>query len=431
VVLPLNNIYKGKKMKRIMVSVLVFTFIIGSVFAQETLPAGQTVKLGTGELTINGRFLLGFNMTKTDQEGTDGKITIGALHPEHFRNQVQLGFGYAFQNFGATAIIESDSRQRNQFGSPALRYGLVYGNFLDDKLKVSLGKMYAFNNWERASRIWETQSYSEKIRFVDEDRFSMKFEIKPISGLNVGFQYFFVDDAANKDFGRYGAWKEFGIGADYIGKGYNIQAGVRLDSKIDPMDGTEARGYLTDYYGRGVGMYKDAPADDFEGGTYIFAGFRLTGLGQILVDGHGALYNLGDFGNYGYGRFAERFQYSNFIPKWTFLLSLSQEFYGHDNFQDGIKSAPFIQFIPEISYTLLPNLDLQLEGIYGIAPDVLDSYWRIKPQLKYEIRGATPKFLNSVVCKLFYHVTETDYKSATGIPKKIDHFFGLGAEIYF
>jgi hypothetical protein len=428
-------------------------------------PTRQPIKIGMGDLMIDGRIMTGIRSQTTNTDGEDGNTSLEAINAEWQENRIELNLDYSLGNYGAFVLLQARNFGGNAFAANDAikpRFALVYANFLDNKIKVSLGKLYDDIYQKRPSEgtIWKTEGPGALFRFTDEERFSARIEFKPIAGLNVGAQLFFVDNAISpgqsapgKDLWDTEALKEIGIGVTYNNpKLFNAQFGLRLDSKVDPMDRTEAKTYLPQYYGDGnmmgtagamllkykhladIGSVTGLPAnpawtpavDNYNGGHWAFLGFKLNAVKNLDVTAHGALYNLGAFDKFGYGRIAEFVKYNNIVPGLGVGITLEQEFYGGDVMKDGIINSPFLRFTPQVSYKyniFVPSL----EGGVGISPDVLDIYYSVKPQLQVSLN----RFVDVCVVKVFYELIHHDFVDSLNIDTTTKHTVGVAVDLIF
>jgi hypothetical protein len=438
-----------------------------------------------GDLTIHGRLLTGFRSAMTDKEGLaeSGNWSLQAINADWQENRAELTFDYSMgPNMGAFLMLQARNWGPNSYGDGVKpRYAFVWTSFLDDKIKFSFGKLYD-EILIMQNKVWKTEGFGDLFRFTDEDKFSARLEVKPISGLNVGAQFFFVDSAVNavsglaeRNLADTGAWKEIGLGAMYTHDLFNAQLGVRFDSDVDIMNRDERKTYLSAYYGDANMLetagavflgpkykYKDevmapvsypnAGSGDYtpvygetpfyDDGHYAFFGFKLKAIQNLDLDVHGGLYNLGAFDKFGYGRFAERFMYKDLVPKLGLGAILQQEFYGGDVFPDTMENSPFLQFGPWFTYdfayipgTKVPLLQATLTGLYGISPDVLDAYVYARASLNWQ--------MGVFSALLFYDITYTDfvdkienvpatqYTAAGGIKAETKHVIGLALNFMF
>jgi hypothetical protein len=449
---------------------------------QPQMPPPAYAKLWMGDLTIHGRLMTGFKSAMTDQEGLEesGNWSWQAINPGWQENRAELTFDYALgSNIGAFLMLQARAWSPNTFGDAVRpRYAFVWTSLLNDKIKFSFGKLYD-EVLILQNKVWKTEGPGERIRFTDEDKFSARVEVKPIPGLNVGAQFFFVDTAVNavsglakRNLADTGAWKEIGLGAMYTHDLFNAQLGIRFDSDVDIMGRDDGKTYLPAYYGDAnmlgtegayflgpkykykdevigkakfdssfnVTGYEETPF--YSGGHYAFFGFKLKAVKNLDLDAHGGLYNLGAFDKFGYGRFAERFMYKNLVPKLGLGVTMSQEFYGGDVFDDTITNSPFLQFGPEITYdfaylpgTSVPMLQVALLGQYGISPDVLDAYVYARVIISGRVGIMSVEFFYDIFYTNFVdkieNVPATQYTAAGGIKPETKHVIGLTLDFMF
>jgi hypothetical protein len=263
----------------------------------------------------------------------------------------------------------------------------------------------------------------------------------------------------SKSFSDSDVWKEIGFAAEWKSDLFNAVAGIRFDSAGDPLNKYEGYTYLRGYYGdsdylgsqaaRIAGpRFKHAdevigkmnvslvpggdptnPADyvttfdsdpGFDGAARFFAGFNVKAVKNMDIIGQAGFYNIAEWEKFGYARMNELVRYNNLGVKGLSLgLIMSQEFYGGDVFYTGdttydplyqsgdIKmiNAPFITFAPELGYKLydVPGFSLgtTLIGTFGICPDVVDTYVKVKPAINM--------MLGAFLVDLYYEVEYTEY----------------------
>jgi hypothetical protein len=452
--------------------------------AQQATPQmpSSSVKLFMGDLTIHGRLMTGFKASMTEQEGLtpmggsedlSGNWSWEAINAGWNENRAEIMFDYAFQNFGAFIDLQARNWGAGSYGDIKPRYAFVYANL--GPAKFSIGKLYD-EILVMQNKVWKTEGFGDIYRFTDEDYFSARLEVKPIEGLNVGAQFFFVDDTAKdavsgipyRNLGDSGAWKEIGLGAMYTSSLFNAQLGIRFDSNVDIMarnssSGGDSRTYLPAYYGdanmlgtplaemRGPKYkYKDevmpkttypgvatgdytpvtTPAPFYDGGHYAFFGFKLNAVKNLTATAHGALFNLGAFDKFGYGRFSENVKYNNILPKLGIGIALEQEFYGGDVFADPHKNSPFLKFTPQITYDFvtipgmpIPLLQAYVEPTIGVCPDVLENYIKVKPGMILS--------MGILSAELFYDLTIEKYVESANIKPSTKHIIGCAFNMMF
>jgi hypothetical protein len=471
-----------KRYRKLFSVILIITtgFVI---FSQE---AGETpgmsgipgeIKLPMGILNVRGLALAGLRMESTSQEGlkditqqtdVDGNWRLDAINPIWEENRFDLYLDYSFLNYGVFLTTRFQSWAANNFGgAPNIRYVSVYGKFLEDKIKVSLGKLTNEIDIMPETKTWKTYGPGDMFCFTEDSKsdehMSLRFEYRPIPQLNVGFQYFFVlpegvgefDTYWKKDFFDSGVWKEIGLAAEWRNDLFNAVAGVRFDSKGDPLTSYESYTYLRSYYGDsdylGSGAassfgprYKyasevirqDPNANDpgFDGSMRAFFGFNIKMAEAFDIIGQGGFYNIAAWDKFGYARFNELVRYKNLgVKSLDFGLIMSQEFYGNDLFADDMVNSPFLTFGPEVSYMLVdgPGFSLKgtVTGAFGLCPDVTDYYIQAKPALNM--------MFGAFLVDIYYKIEATKYTGGItdryGAPIKpeTNHLIGLALMLMF
>jgi hypothetical protein len=362
------------------------------------VPVGMGV-LGRGTLSIDGMFLTGFRARGANQEGwaKDGNWALEGMNPTWEENRADLYLNYAFSNWGVFLGLRAQNYEPNGFdygNSIGPRYIFTYLNI--GPAKLSVGKLYDEILVIPSSRIWKSTGPGDSHRFTDDESYSMRLEVQPMDGLNVGLQWFFPAfdgylegfrvDGRNDISGYYAtgideseAWKELGIGTQYSNDIFDIQAGVRFDSPVDRYNkldtGPQGKGsYLDKYYGQASIIAKGVPALTFMApdigdgarlprykhldkivkfdysdmsdikaeylpygdGHYAFFGFNYKGLKNMTANAHGGLYNLGAFNEFGYARFSEQVKFDKLVAGFGAGIVMQQEFYGSDVFPDKV-----------------------------------------------------------------------------------------------
>lgn len=477
-----------------------------------------TVNTPLGELSIDGRVIAGFQADWVNQYGEEFS-DIGGINAQMGESRAELSFHLKNGNFGEfimlraqqfspnvgykdgnynpennTLNVKIDEGTNKGSGFAAtIPYFFVYGNFFDNKLKVSVGKLYD-ENYVTRERIWKTEGATEGgFYFSREGYMSMRFQFMPIQELDVGGQLFFVntnaryvmnlmgivkDDPLPINAGVEESLKEWGFGASYTSSPFNAQLGVRLDGGADPMNKYEAKTYLYEYYGEGtyvdpytamgynefnpvVPHYKHwdklrymenkytGPDNDpagmmnpdnwtttiapvaFSDGMYAFAGFNLKAIKNLTLKVQGKLNNIPAFNEFGYGIVDETIGYQ-ILPKLYAGIVMYQEFYGGDVFDDvTYANSPYFRFTPSVSYQIIPQIKATLEGTVGFCKDVLETpYINIKPILDFSLAG-----FGAMRAQLYYSYEKTDYKDYKGIDKDdLDfsaHSIGFGVDFIF
>jgi hypothetical protein len=417
-----------------------------------------------GDMTMGGILLTGFSAEMKNQEGNDddGIWKAGIINPSNAENRIDFYFNYKILDYGVFVNLRSQGYGQNNFGTPDFPFYHAYANFFDNKLKVSVGKL---NDWLWPlpdTHIWQTWYYGEMWYFTNRGPGAVRVEVKPIDGLNFGFQFPFVtqtfsqsdfktkdnssddvDDTAayNKAYAeaREDAWREFGFAVEYAKEEVKVVAGLQLDSKMDKMTRDDFRTYLDDYYGSANLLafmnnvkFKEAPPVNYDNGLFAFVGTRINLIKNFELDFQVGLMGLSAFDKYGYGRVNEHIGYTvEAVPGLGLSLNGEQQFYGPNVFEDKIINSPLITFSGGASYVLpfMKNVSAVLEGSYGFCKDVLDSQWEITPKLTININKIVP------VCTvdIFYKVNHTDFKDAIeaeAVKPQTNHSLNLGVSVY-
>jgi hypothetical protein len=487
--------------------------------AASAAPAAKpNVTTPLGELSIDGRVIVGLQADWIDQYG-ETFSDFGAINAQMGENRAELSFHLKNGNFGEfimlraqqyspnvgykdgnynpennTLNVKIDEGTNKGSGFAAtIPYFFVYGNFFDNLLKISVGKLYD-ENYVTRERIWKTEGATEGgFYFSREGYMSMRFQFFPIKGLDVGAQLFFTNTNARYVMNLMGivhddplpinasmeeSLKEWGLGASYTSSLFNAQAGVRLDSGVDPMNKYEARTYLYEYYGEHTYMdpytamgYNEhnpvAPnykhwdklrdmkvtfigepgnmADlmdptkytasfspkPFSDGMYAFAGFNLKLIKNLTLKVQTKFNNIPAFNEFGYGIVDETIGYQ-VLPKLYTGVVMYQEFYGSDVFDDTkYANSPYFRFTPQVSYQITPAIKATLEGTVGLCKDVLETpHMQIKPILDITLAA-----FGAMRANIYYAYEKTNYKDYKGIDyDDLDfsaHSIGLGLDFIF
>ncbi|GHU92633.1 hypothetical protein FACS189479_02200 [Spirochaetia bacterium] len=361
------------------------------------------------------------------------------------------------------------------FGPAKVSVGKLY----DEILTIPGSKVWKSEGPGDSHRFTDEENYSMRFEFkiVEGLNFGAQWFF-PQSDYRIDgrddISGFYAKGLADSD-----AWKEIGLGASYTSSLFNAQLGVRFDSNADRFNkldtGPQGAGtYLPHYYGKtsllsasvpatavafssfgGIGDGMNPPKykhlDEivktnvdmstgspvvtaeylpYDGGTYAFFGFNFKGVENLTATAHGGLYNLGAFDKFGYGRFSEFIKYNNIIPKLGVGITMQQEFYGSDVWPDDKVNSPFLQFGPQVSYAIItipqmpmPLLQATVEAYYGVCPDVLDAYVKVKPAINFS--------LGTFAIDLFYEMELTDFTESANIKTMTRHTVGLGMMLLF
>jgi hypothetical protein len=464
---------------------------------QSAVPAIPSVKTPLGELQIDGRVLTGFIGGFVHQYEEDYSY-LGFTNAEMGESRAEIAFHLKNGNFGeyimfraqnfnpnlgyyngdfnpnnnTTGLIVSGANAGAGFAA-SIPYFFAYGNFFNNKLKVSVGKLYD-ENFVTRERVWKTEGSTKGgFYFTREGYPSIRLQFMPIQGLDIGGQLFFVNTnasyimqlatkqqvpnytitAENASFAE--SLKEWGLGASYTSALFNAQLGVRIDSSVDPMNKYESLTYLKPYYGDeartdptsttrwGGPSYKHVDKlwnstnantgnpKSFADGTYAFLGFNIKAIKNLTFKVQGQFNNIPAFDEFGYGIFDETIGYQ-VLPKFYAGIILFQEFYGGDVFDDTkFAVSPFLRFRPVLSYQVTPKIKATVETTVGFCQDVLETpYFDIKPKLDFALAGYGS--MRAQVYYLYERADFSNYKSVSYDGRDYHkHEIGLGVDFMF
>jgi hypothetical protein len=440
-----------------------------AIFTLMTLCTGgrlfaQQVKTPIGDFTLNGILVTGALTTMTQQEGNpdDGKWSdLVARQPDWEENRFELGLSYEFMDYGAYVSLWTPGPGLTDytFGTVDIGHAFVFANFLDNKIKVGVGKQYSQLFLWPGTEVWQTRLIGNNFFLADNKNISFRMEFKPINGLNIGWEYFLVkSNGDKKGIKETQSWKEFGIGGQYELPGkFAIQAGLRFDSDVDGVSWLESdtlQSYVDEYYGLtvpGIGILPTAALDtapalllipgnnkfkhidelydfsnpsdpktlSFDGGGYTYFGFQVNAIEDWSITGRGGFFNIGAFDKFGYAFMLELIQYDG-IKNLPLIFTMTQSFHGKDVYKEGIVNSPLFTFEPEVWYNF-PNTHLSaaLAGTVGFCKDVLEYQFSIQPKLAYYFGIGTARV------DLFYKFEHKDFVDAVAINDVSYHKIGL------
>jgi hypothetical protein len=492
-------------MKKKTVMALAIIMTAGTLFAQQSATDGgggaiPSVKTPMGELQIDGRVLTGILGAFYHQFGEDYSL-LGFTNAEMGESRAEIAFHLKNGNFGEYIMFRAQNfnpnlgyyngnfnPNNNTLGlvtsganagagfAASIPYFFAYGNFFDNKLKVSVGKLYD-ENFVTRERIWKTEGSTKGGFYFSREGYpSIRLQFMPIPGLDIGGQLFFVNTnssyimqlgtkasvpsfqitAENASFAE--SFKEWGLGASYTSAPINAQVGLRLDSAVDPMNKYESLTYLKAYYGDeartdptsttrwGGPSYKhvdklwndtttngtaSGTPKTFSDGMYGFFGFNLKAVKNLTLKVQGQFNNIPAFEEFGYGIFDETIGYQ-ILPKFYAGVILFQEFYGGDVFDDArFAVSPYFRFRPVVSYQLTSKIRATLETTVGLCQDVLETPWfDIKPKLDVALAGYGS--MRAQVYYLYERADFANYKNVNYDGKDYHkHEIGLGVDFMF
>jgi hypothetical protein len=134
-------------------------------------------------------------------------------------------------------------------------------------------------------------------------------------------------------------------------------------------------------------VFSTANADKpFSGSTRVIFGFNFKGVKNLTAKMQTSFWNVGAWDKFGSASIDETVAYS-FTPKFNAGINFYQDFYGSDVFADEMVNAPYFRFEPYASYKIHDNISADLLFTYGIAKEVVESDWRIRPGLTFTVGG--------------------------------------------
>jgi hypothetical protein len=497
-------------MKKRMFTILSLVLMSAFLFAQQQQSTAggsggaagggalPSVKTPMGELQIDGRVLVGAVGAFAHQYDEDFSY-VGFTNAEMGESRAEIAFHLKNGNFGEYIMFRAQrfdpnmsyrdgdfNPNNNTMGvrtsgsnsgagfDASIPYFFAYGNFFDNKLKVSVGKLYD-ENFVTRERVWKTEGSTKGGFYFSREGYpSIRFQFMPVQGLDVGGQWFFVNTnatyimqlatkaqvpsynvtAENATFAE--SLKEWGLGASYTSAPFNAQLGVRFDSAVDPINKYESLTYLKGYYGDeartdpssttrwGGPDYKhvdklwvntgDTPqaptgrALSFSDGAYGFFGFNIKAVKNLTLKAQGQINNIPAFEEFGYIVFDETIGYQ-ILPKFYAGVALFQEFYGSDVFDDAkYEVSPYFRFRPVVSYQISPKIKATLETTIGICQDVLEKpYFDIKPKLDFALAG-----YGAMRAQIYYLFENQDFEEVKNPGKDFHkHEIGLGIDFMF
>jgi hypothetical protein len=418
------------------------------------IPGQVTTPLG--KITLHGMIMTGLQERMSDNTALDGDEKEWSLmpwDPVWQENGAKISLTYENGRYGAYFMLAAEDwagTVEEGMNNVYMPYAFVWRTFLDNKLKVSLGKLYDVN-YQTRERIWKAEGASNGgWSFSDSNHYiSARLEFKPITGLNVGAQW---------DFLPYGqsTWasglpdltesiKEVGLAAEYQNDMFTILGGVRFDG-ADGMNKFDTYSYLKDYYGEwgyvgnavqnehilagslpftaqydnlpihwkyadevygtvpASGAFSLANADKpFDGSHRVIFGFNFKGVKNLTAKMQASFWNLGDFDRFGTGSIDETIGYA-ITPKFSVGANFYQDFYGKDAFPDNMINSPYFRFNPNVSYQLTNNIGAGLGFTYGLCKDVVESDWTLRPGFTFTLGG-----FGAFRAELYYELNAITY----------------------
>jgi hypothetical protein len=308
-------------MKKFLVVLMILAVAMGA-FAQE--------------IAFSGQVETGVKITQTSGDGVANEDwnVLPYNDDSGIPGRADLNVEGTLNNYGAKFKLRADwdGGAAGYFSAP---YAFAYGNFLGEKFKVSAGLL--------DDSAWATGGDFDG--YIDSGIWGVRFEIKPIAGLNVGFVLNNTGLAGNEigDF-----FQETIIGAKYdIENLFSIVAAIKLDS-----DGDEVK----------VGDPADT-ADDVE----LQFGIDIKAVENLTAIIDGAVTGLGDFSNSGLINAHEKFGYQITDAIDAGIL-LTERIWGNSD------NDFYLDIKPSFGYKINDLISIGLSGLYGFGNDGDDNY---------------------------------------------------------
>jgi hypothetical protein len=417
-------------MKKILIGILILA-ATGGIFAQDAQEEG--LKL-TGDVKTGLRFV-------TDQylEAEDGKMkaqnddpTMTLWHDDAGGVRAQLHGLYSKDNYG----VKFNLRWRKGDSAVEFYQAYVWADFFNKMLNLKAGNL--------DDSAWSSGG-DEGFHF--STGYGVRFEIKPIEGLNLGFILKNTDgdyqatgkEATTSGFEATAAYflLETSFGVKYEHSMFDVAAGFRLDGKGDTL---ATKDWYGDYKGgfktrnapkktvpifepdqtitipgttttipgtpttipipgttilipgKQIGTEWDGEREDWDKGMRAYIGGKIKAVQNLGINVEAQFNNLNGFADYGWIWINEKVQYS--MSPSTVGLAMHQFLFGADNTfipylvddNGELKSVPVrLQFKPYVSYGLNDKLTLGFELPINIWPDVVTFEIGAKPKITYKL----------------------------------------------
>jgi hypothetical protein len=365
--------------------VLLILAVAGGVFAQELKWSG-VLKTGVQFYADNEKAYdddardPGFKLYSDDADRNGGRLDLTAT--------------YTNNNVGVKANLRNEYLTTLSFNNA---YGWI--DFIDGKLNVKAGKI--------DDGVWRGGGDQN---FNISTGYGVRFEIKPIEGLNFGAFLTGPNSQAHQYSPKEGYapigdfLSETAIGVSYTADAFDVSAGLKLD-------GDDNSGYIGQDDFTGVGGVKgQAVANEAKGGINAYIGFNLKAVENLTATIEAAFNHLGNFsGNPSAGTAVnpekehtfyedvkgtgsiwanENIGYQISDPLGVGLL-MHQFIYGGkvDSDADGANAAynPELRFTPYVNYAISDALTVGLKGTYTVKADWYDLKLDIKPNLSFKV----------------------------------------------
>ncbi|MDR2485857.1 MAG: hypothetical protein LBD55_10735 [Treponema sp.] len=408
-------------MKKILVVFLILA-AAGGIFAQE-----QGLKWG-GSLRTGLKFAAGQEVNDGSvNPGNKGKVknldpSLALYHDDSGAIRLDLEGSYTKDNYGAVFRLRFRPYQSlyltdlgNQVWTPGVdtnelvHQAYVWADFFNNMINVKAGKI--------DDSVWATKGDEE---FHYSTGLGLRFEVKPLDGLNAGVffnttnQAYFADlwDLASGDGYAQAAevfLLETAFGAQLELPILDIAGGLRLDSHGDGLDTEE-------WYDWGTWDW-DSPNTYSEssrlGGLGAYLGANLKVVENLTAAAEVRFNNLSGFNKYGWVWVNEVFEF-NVTESLGVGLVMHQYFFGKDHLfaprKDNESVAPLLKFTPKVSFGLTDRWSVGCELPLAFWPNAVAWDLGIKPKVSYKLG-------DNASISGYYKLQVYQYDKATGYGK--------------
>jgi len=350
----------------------VFPLILALALVAADDVLSQDIPIGDGKLTLGGKLVSGIfydsdnvPMVSDGQAsinsgmgyyGTEGSICFWNESDSKNSMRLDCSLTYALDDFGFNARLRVDGIASFAYE----RYAYAWVDLLDDQLKISGGFI------DIADKVWGTLGDGD----WDIGGNGVRVEITPIEGLNFGAFFMVPYENANPPkqpttrlitgtVTPERVLRETVFGFRYTNSAFYVSSQLKLDSDIDGLiiNSVDTLGKST--------MEPWSGADDE---MLLIFGAGLTAVQGLTLTAEGNLQGLGNTAARGRTDLRQTASYD--FGKLTVGVKAKELLYGYDlgllasNYN---KLSPWMQFKPFVSYELVDDFSVGLEGGYGFG----------------------------------------------------------------
>jgi hypothetical protein len=338
---------------------------------------------GAQELTVSGEVKTGLYWEKTQREAEKPDTTLKFHNNDDAgsgQGRFRLNLQYEKNNIGMKARIQWDTWTDS---APAWSYAFGYGNFFDDQLTFSLGKLGASP--------WGTGGPEMWTELESTIHGGIRFEIKPkiVPGLNAGFvlnHYNSTNDAGfdqKEDITLAVILQESVLGVSYDHDFFGLRFAYRLDSEGDRRD----RGTTGKEGDELIYRLEERVLNNYLDGFQIWANGSYVGVGaesKACIEFLNWLYF-----QYAPEIFTAQLRFGYDVIENRSILHIRPSFY-YNFFNQLLNVGASVQFAQDFG-----------EGkMYAGSPYL---YWNIEPMVKLNFGSAYAAFVYRYTNEYKYH----------------------------